>query len=153
MRLWCHFLSYSDPLFKGKKVKKSFYLFTFLPLIVPCFNLEVALRVVANWANLRSLLANYDMAAVSALPDAIAITREDQLVLYVLQELAITLLMMLLNLSNHLKLGCNLLETFLASLFCHAWIHFSPLIVLTSGCSFQILLSILDSTALQLLEP
>ena len=72
--------------------------------------------MVANWANLRSLLANYDMAAVRALPDAIAITREDELVLYILQEFAITLLMMLLDLSNHLKLGCNFLETFLASL-------------------------------------
>lgn len=122
-------------------------------LVILCFNLEVALWVVADWANLRSLLAYYDMSAVRALPDAVAVTREDELVLYVLQELAITLLMMLLDFSNHLKLSCNLLETFFASLLCHAWIHIGPLIVLTIGSSFQVLLCILDSTALQILEP
>jgi hypothetical protein len=61
-------------------------------------NLEVALWVVADWANLWSLLAYYDMTAVRALPDAVAITREDELVLHVLQEFAITLLVVLLNL-------------------------------------------------------
>ena len=109
--------------------------------------------MVADWANLWSLLAYYDMTAVRALPDAVAVTREDELVLHVLQEFAITLLVVLLDFSHHLKLGSNLLEAFLVSFLCHAWIHFSPLIVLTISCSFEILLSILDSTALQVLEP
>ena len=56
--------------------------------------------MVADWANLRSLLAYYDMSAFRALPDAVAVTREDELVLYVLQELAITLLVVLLDFSR-----------------------------------------------------
>ena len=122
-------------------------------LVVLSLNLEVALWVVADWANLWSLLAYYDMTAVRALPDAVAVAREDELVLHVLQELAITLLVVLLNLSHHFKLDCNLLEAFLASFLSHAWIHIGPLVVLTIGSSLQVLLCILDSTALQVLEP
>ena len=122
-------------------------------LVVLSLNLEVALWVVADWANLWSLLTYYDMTAVRALPDAIAVSREYELVLYVLQELAITLLVVLLDFSHHLKLSSNLLEAFLVSFLCHAWIHIGPLVVLTISCSFEILLSILDSTALQVLEP
>jgi hypothetical protein len=54
-------------------------------LIIASFYLEVALWMVANRANLRSLLANYDVAAVGALPDAVAVAREHHFVLYVLQ--------------------------------------------------------------------
>jgi hypothetical protein len=122
-------------------------------LVVLSLNLEVALWVVADWANLWSLLAYYDMTAVRALPDAVAVAREDELVLHVLQELAITLLVVLLNLSHHFKLDCNLLEAFLASFLSHAWIHIGPLVVLTISSSLQVLLCILDSTALQILEP
>ena len=43
-------------------------------LVVLSLNLEVALWVVADWANLWSLLAYYDMTAVRALPDAVAVT-------------------------------------------------------------------------------
>ena len=109
--------------------------------------------MVANRAYLWSLLAYADVATVGALPDAIAITREDELVLYVLQQLAITLLVVLLDGCHHLKLDGNLLETFLASFLCHAWIHLCPLVVLAIGSSFQVFLCVLDGTALQVLEP
>ena len=56
-------------------------------LVVLSLNLEVALWVVADWANLWSLLAYYDMTAVGALPDAVAVAREDELVLHVFQGL------------------------------------------------------------------
>ena len=56
--------------------------------------------MVADRTNLWSLLAYYDMTAVRALPDAVAVTREDELVLHVLQELAITLLVVLLDFSH-----------------------------------------------------
>ena len=54
-------------------------------LIIASFYLEVALWMVANRANLRSLLANYDVAAVGALPDAVGVALVHHLVLYVLQ--------------------------------------------------------------------
>ena len=37
-----------------------------------CFNLEIALRVVANGANLGSLFPNDNVATVGALPYAVA---------------------------------------------------------------------------------
>lgn len=70
---------------------------TFLLLIVFCLQLEVRLRVLANRAELRSLLAYNDVTAVAALPDAIAVAREHYAVLNVLQEFAIALLVMLLD--------------------------------------------------------
>ena len=54
-------------------------------LIVLSLNLEVSLRVSTYRANLWSLLADYDVTAVRALPDHIALTREDQTALNVLQ--------------------------------------------------------------------
>ena len=122
-------------------------------LVILSLNLEVALWVVANWANLWSLLAYYDVTAVRALPDAIAITRENYLVLNVLQELAITLLVVLLNLSYHLELSGNLVEALLTSLFSHAFVHLCPLAMLTLGSSQKVLFCTLDGTALQVLEP
>ena len=56
--------------------------------------------MVANGANLRSLLANNDMATVAALPDAVAVTREDNALLDVLEQLAIALLVVTLDGAN-----------------------------------------------------
>lgn len=42
-------------------------------LVVFSLKLEVALRMLAHWTKLRSLLANNDVATVAALPDAVAI--------------------------------------------------------------------------------
>ena len=57
----------------------------FLELVVSCFDLEVSLRVFANGANLRCLFANVDVAAVSALPDHVAISGEYQTAFNVFQ--------------------------------------------------------------------
>ena len=48
--------------------------------------------MVAHGAHFGGLLAHHDVAAVAALPDGIAVAREDDLVLDVLQELAVALL-------------------------------------------------------------
>ena len=53
-------------------------------LVIAFLNLEEALWVVANRAYSRCILTYYDMTTVAALPNAIAITREDNLVLNVL---------------------------------------------------------------------
>jgi len=56
-----------------------------LPLVILCQQLEIGLCMMANRTLLRSGFAYYDMAAVGALPDAVAITREDNLILDILQ--------------------------------------------------------------------
>ena len=54
-------------------------------LKVFCFNLEIALWVVANGANLGSLFPNDDVATVGALPYAFTFSGEDDAVLDVLE--------------------------------------------------------------------
>ena len=61
-------------------------------LIVFSLDLEISLGMCANGAYFRSLLANNNVAAVRALPDHVAITREDQTALNVSEQLAVTLL-------------------------------------------------------------
>ena len=104
--------------------------------------------MVADRANLGSLLANDNMAAVGALPDDIAVLREDTLVLDVVQQLAIALLMSLLDGSNALELLGNLDESLLTGLTSHAGIHICPFEVLTTSGSLEIGSGILDSATL-----
>ena len=46
-------------------------------LIIHGAELEIALRVIADWANFRSVFADHDMTAVTAFPDREVITDED----------------------------------------------------------------------------
>ena len=93
------------------------------------------------------------MTAVAALPDAIAVAREHYAVLDILQELAIALLVVLLDCTYATHSGSNLCEAFLVSLLSHAIVHVGPLEVLASSSVLQVLYGILDSTTLQILEP
>ena len=51
----------------------SFLFFALDDLVILCLHLEVGLGVIANGADLRSLLANDDVTAVRALPDDVAV--------------------------------------------------------------------------------
>src|SRR5574344_1093264 len=106
-----------------------------------------------NWADFRSLLSNYDMSAVAALPDSVTLTREHETVLNVFQQFKVTLLMMALYLSHTTHLGSDLNESLLFGFLCHAVIHISPLVVLTLGSSLQVLHSVLDSSTFEILKP
>ena len=81
-------------------------------LIILRIKLEEALRMVAHRALLWSRLTNVDMSTIATLPNAIAITREHNTFLDVLQQLAITLLVVLLYLTHSTELCSNLGETF-----------------------------------------
>ena len=72
--------------------------------------------MVANRAHLGSVLTDYDVSAVSALPNAIAVLREYLLLVHVAQQLAVTLLVSLFDCAYHAELSCNLLEPFLVGL-------------------------------------
>ena len=79
--------------------------------------------MVANGALFGSSLADNNMAAVGALPNAITFTREDNLILDVLEQFAVTLFVVFLDLCYHRKLGSNLDKSLFFSLFRHACIH------------------------------
>ena len=103
-------------------------------------------------ANLRRLLAYYDMAAVRALPDAVALTREYKLILHIREQLTVACLVLLLDSSNLLEQECDIVKTFLACFLGKGCIHIGPLIVLALSCRLQIFCRRADAVVEQL-EP
>ena len=122
-------------------------------LIVLSVDLEEALRMVADGAYFRSILADHDVTTVAALPDALIVAREDDTTLDVAHELLVALLVMLLDSTYHTELSSDLLEAFLLSFLSHTGIHVGPLVVLTGSSSLEVALRILDVTTLEILEP
>ena len=121
-------------------------------LVVLRLELEVALRVVTDGADGGSLLADDDVAAVGALPDAVALAGEDNAVLDVLQELAVALFVLLLDLAHHAELGRDLLESFFFRFLRHAGVHVRPLVVLAGRGVGEILYG-RGHPVMQVLEP
>ena len=83
--------------------------------------------MVANRADLRGFFANNDVAAVGALPDAVAVAGENETFLDVVEELAVTLFVFLLDGSHHLELPGDFGKALLAGFFSHAGVHVCPL--------------------------
>jgi len=109
--------------------------------------------MVANGAHLRSKLADDDMTAVAALPDALIVAREDNTTLKVADELLVALLVVLLDSAYHAELSGDLLEALFLSILSHAGVHVCPLVVLTGGSSLKVALGVLEVTTLEILEP
>ena len=109
--------------------------------------------MVANGALVGCLLADDDMAAVGALPDAVALAREDHLVLDVLQQFAITLLVVFLNSADHLEFLRYLVKALCACFGCHACVHVRPLGVLAFSRSQQVGSCVADLAAVQVFVP
>ncbi len=93
--------------------------------------------MLTNRTYYRGSLAHYDMAAVAALPYGTSVFCKDELVVYVLQELQITLLVLLLDGSYLAELGCNTEEALFFSLLGHTVVHVGPFVVLALGGSFR----------------
>ena len=55
--------------------------------IVFCLQLKISFGMSANGANFRGFLADNDVSAVAALPDGVLVLGEDDLALYVFEEL------------------------------------------------------------------
>lgn len=90
--------------------------------------------MAAYGTNLGSLAAYMDMSALTAYPDAIVIAAEDYTLVKVGKELAITLLVSLLDSAYKFKLACYLLKALLARCPGHADIHFGMLEMFAGGC-------------------
>src|SRR5574344_446020 len=95
--------------------------------------------MLADRADLRSLGANDQVAAVTALPHSNAALLKDGHGLHVAQKLAVALLMGLLNGSYATELLGQLMEAFLVGLTGHAVVHIGPLGVLALGGVEQVL--------------
>ena len=91
------------------------------------------------------------VAAVAALPDHVAVPGEHQAALHIGQQLAVALLVLLLDLGHFLKQEGDVVEALLLGLLGHGGIHVGPLVVLALSSGLQVLSSGADAT--QQLEP
>ena len=109
--------------------------------------------MLAHWAELRSLLADYNVAAVDALPHHVAVAREYQFALNVGQELAIAGFVLSLDFAYQVKQGSDSVEAFFASLGSKAGVHVGPFVVFAVGSIHKVVGSARNITAMEKLEP
>ena len=109
--------------------------------------------MLADRADLRSLLANDDMAAVGAFPDAIFIARENYRILDILKQFPVSFLMGFLYGSYAGKQERYVIETFFFGSLGETSIHVGPLVIFTSGSILEIYLRRWHLTAMEYLEP
>lgn len=101
--------------------------------IIDGAKLEIALWMSADRALQRSVFADHDVTAVAAFPNGKVISDVNDAAFDVLQKFAISLLMGLLDLGDHLKLVGDFLEAFLVGGLGEPGIHVGPLIVFAGG--------------------
>ena len=97
------------------------------PLIVFGLNLEVCLRMIADRADLRRFFADMDMTAVAALPDHNAGACKNLFGFNIFEQGAVTLLVLLFNLSNRLEEVRDPVEPFLFGFLRKFCVHVGPL--------------------------
>ena len=101
----------------------------------------------AGRANLRRFGTHHDMSAVPALPNLF----EDLLGLHILQQGAITLLVVLFNSGNQAEFRSQFRKALFFGGLSKSGVHIGPFVVLPAGSSGQVLGGTADP--LQLLEP
>src|SRR5699024_9379295 len=121
-------------------------------LVILRLDLKIRLRMRANRAYLGRLLADNNVAAVRALPDAVAVAREDDLVLHIGEQLEVTRLVLLLDLANLLKQERDIVKTFLTRFLCKSRVHIGPLVVLALSRRLQVGCGVVNA-AVEQLEP
>ena len=121
--------------------------------IIVFLQLEICLRMSADRADFRSILSDMNMTAVGADPDPVAVTGEHNALFDIRYQFAVTLFMLLLDLTDGIKkIGKTGKSLFLGNL-CKLRIHISPLIVLAGGSILQIFDGAGDFSVMKLLEP
>ena len=88
----------------------------------------------ANGASAGSLGSHYKVTAVAALPHGHLSLLEYLLHLNVIKELSVSLLMSLLDSSNHSELVCKSLKALFLSFLCEGVVHIGPLVVFALCC-------------------
>ena len=122
-------------------------------LIVFREELEIRLGVVANGALVGCRLADNNMSAVGALPDTVAVTRENDLILDVLQEFAIALLVVLLDSTDLLELLGNLVKALSTCLGSHAGVHIGPLSIFAGSSIGKVGSGVADLATVEIFVP
>ncbi len=109
--------------------------------------------MLADGANFRSVGANYDMTAVAAGPDLVAVARENEAVFNISQKSLVSFFVMLFNLANHAEFGSDLSEALLLGGLGHFGIHVGPFIMLAGGSIRKIGGSVGNIAAVEIFKP
>ena len=100
------------------------------------------------------VLANDDMSAVAAFPDAEVVANIDDAALNVFEEFQVAFLVSLLNLGDAIKPKGNLVEAFGFGRLREAFVHLGPFVVFAFGRGLQVVERGADvTTGLQVFEP
>ena len=102
-------------------------------LIILSADLKERLRVLAHGADLRRFSTYDQVAAVSALPQGYAALLEYFFRLYIVQKLAVALLVRFFFFFNTAELLGQFVESLFIRLACHTVVHICPLVVFTLG--------------------
>ena len=107
--------------------------------------------MIAGRANLRCLGADNDMSAVSAFPDFDFALRENLLRLYIVQQRAVSFLVVLFDFTDQTEFCRQLREALRLSGLGNCILHICPLVVFALCCRCKILCGVTD--ACKLFEP
>ena len=105
-----------------------------------CVDLEVSLRMIAYRTYIRSAGADADVSAVAAFPDPVAVLGKYKAALDIGDQLAISCLVLFLDLSDHLEELGDLYESLFSCCLGKTGIHFLPLILLAVSCDLKVVL-------------
>ena len=99
----------------------------------------------AYGAHLRCLLADYNVAAVTAFPYNDAALFEHLAVLNIRKKCAVAFLVLLFNLANAFKKKCDMVKAFCTSLLGKGLIHIRPFVVFAFCGGFKVFDSCADA--------
>ena len=105
----------------------------------------------AHWANIGSFFPDDDMAAISALPTPIVVSRKHDAVFDVFKQFSITLFVRLFDCTDSFKEFCDFIETFVFCDFRKFGVHIGPLVVFAVRRGFEIFRRRTDAAVEQLI--
>ena len=107
----------------------------------------------ADRTDFRGGLADVDVAAVSADPDHVAVSREDDALFNVREQLSVALLVLLLDRRDLLEQVGDVVEALGLRVLGEALVHVGPLVVLALGGVLQVRDRVRNVAVMQELEP
>ena len=109
--------------------------------------------MTADWADLWCRCANVQVTVLESLPNLDTLALKDLTGLNALKKLLIALLVSLLDVTDKTELSSDLCEALLLSYLSEVSVHSGPLVVLASCCVLEVLCSLWNLAAVEILEP
>ena len=109
-----------------------------ITLIIFSVNFKIALWMSTNRTNFGCFCSDYDMTAITALPDFDFAFFKYRGCLNIFQQSTVAFFVMLFDLRNHAEFFCKFRKAFFFRCFCKVLIHVRPFVIFAfSGCRFR----------------